>query len=628
MKKHCFYRFVMICTLLLSGWQAGAWAAPVVTPESAAVTPAPGTPERKAIMNALRATGMQGEGEWRTVFVVEYLKVADGWAWTHTLPQTANGMNKFEPVSALLEKKGGRWSVVAFRPCCGDCADDPDCADDRRYFKRLHEQFPEVPVEIFPVAVPLEAGRDGPSFDCAQAGTPDEQFICGSKRLRRADKRLAGLYRDLLDRLKGWHERQDVIEEQRVWLRRRRQACPQRAQHVGRIDNAWVEDCLMREYNRRIVKLHRELTILQNRRVFENAQARVPIPRGWQVRPSMSTNFRSEVIKEGKPVVREVVQRVADSIELTNGQFVITVAAGVRPMAGRFSDIARYMAADNLIIAEHPCGPCGRSTTHQISEELIRIDLYVDPAPPKTQDCCAYLPIQKSAWYGSYVTTRTHDDPMAGFFGDLEVFLTEHEGARRQELEFPRYFAVTLSTDTDNVYRLPPEGSKDLEDALSLMSQVAKNVCIFPERHSGSSKYCVVTGFDGKEDDLNDGRVAKMGSLTRLWEEGGRRYLEFDYMEEISQEDCRWLVQAGVDGERDCEHDGQISNTNPLLRIFEVSPGVEISQQAPRIVSGDLSWERLVQMWRDKSKPYYPLGPWRIVRRGNRVEHLELLYTP
>jgi len=112
-------------------------------------TPPKGSPERKAIMDALRNSLKTLEPE-NIVFVVKYLKVKDGWAWIETYPQSRDGKNKYEPVDALLYKEKGKWTVKQIRPCCGECEEDPECADIKKYYKKLMREFPSVPKEIFP----------------------------------------------------------------------------------------------------------------------------------------------------------------------------------------------------------------------------------------------------------------------------------------------------------------------------------------------------------------------------------------------------------------------------------------------------------------------------------------------
>ena len=98
-------------------------------------TPAPGSAERKAIMNSLRKPVMRELGQ-RVVFVVSQLKVCRNWAFLEATPQLPDG----QPVDwavgvyanavaddmcggyihALLVKKGERWRVREYVICATD----------------------------------------------------------------------------------------------------------------------------------------------------------------------------------------------------------------------------------------------------------------------------------------------------------------------------------------------------------------------------------------------------------------------------------------------------------------------------------------------------------------------------
>ncbi|HYE14598.1 MAG TPA: hypothetical protein VD968_09180 [Pyrinomonadaceae bacterium] len=90
-------------------------------------TPAPGSPERKAIADALRAP-VEKELKKKVVFKIDALKVQDGWAFLRGVPQQPGGKkmdysgtkyareiadDMFDDwICALLRKEGGRWRVV------------------------------------------------------------------------------------------------------------------------------------------------------------------------------------------------------------------------------------------------------------------------------------------------------------------------------------------------------------------------------------------------------------------------------------------------------------------------------------------------------------------------------------
>lgn len=130
-------------------------AAPTITPAAGPAnsatntlyTPAPGTTERKAILDAMRAKHPDlGD----IVYVVSYLKVNKGWAWLNAAAQSRDGRNHYEGEQALLHKIHGRWKVVEMRPGGEECASDPSCANNHKYFKKLKTRHPTVPMNIFP----------------------------------------------------------------------------------------------------------------------------------------------------------------------------------------------------------------------------------------------------------------------------------------------------------------------------------------------------------------------------------------------------------------------------------------------------------------------------------------------
>lgn len=119
-------------------------------------TPPAGSAERREILDALRKDMRTLHGI-DMVFVVKFLKVQDGWAWTETFPQSADGRARYEGVSALLKKSGGYWRVVEI--ACSE-PDNPDCLDDAGYFRKLKGRFPGLPAAILPPgSIPSRHGK-------------------------------------------------------------------------------------------------------------------------------------------------------------------------------------------------------------------------------------------------------------------------------------------------------------------------------------------------------------------------------------------------------------------------------------------------------------------------------------
>jgi hypothetical protein len=110
------------------------------------LTPPTGSSERKLILDALRST-MRNMHDLDMVFVVTYLKVRNNWAWIDTLPQSPDGKNRYEGVSALLRKRGTTWEVAEIA-----CAEEDNnlCIGRPEYFSLLKKRFPHLPAEILP----------------------------------------------------------------------------------------------------------------------------------------------------------------------------------------------------------------------------------------------------------------------------------------------------------------------------------------------------------------------------------------------------------------------------------------------------------------------------------------------
>ena len=104
-----------------------------------ASTPPAGSPERKAIMDAMRAKG----NDQNRVLVVQRLRMANGWAWLDAEPQSRDGLNRYEAESALLRRTGSRWAVVD-QPC------SEESCNQRNELRRIRAAFPGAPASIFP----------------------------------------------------------------------------------------------------------------------------------------------------------------------------------------------------------------------------------------------------------------------------------------------------------------------------------------------------------------------------------------------------------------------------------------------------------------------------------------------
>ncbi|HEX8242267.1 MAG TPA: hypothetical protein VF541_02180 [Longimicrobium sp.] len=118
------------------------------TQADSAHTPARGSAERSAIMNALRAHRRRFDAR-PVIFVVNYLRVQRGWAWAVVAPRSPDGRSQFEEESSLLRLRAGRWQVVEGMPAFGEREGTPD-EEDCAWFQHLRRRFTSLPVAILP----------------------------------------------------------------------------------------------------------------------------------------------------------------------------------------------------------------------------------------------------------------------------------------------------------------------------------------------------------------------------------------------------------------------------------------------------------------------------------------------
>jgi hypothetical protein len=106
-------------------------------------TPKPGTPERKAIMDALRQPVMKVVKQ-KVIFNVGHLKVEDGWAFMMGNAVKEDGSSLGDEflwgeVSALLRLKSGKWEVLQW-----------SFATDTSGMEEAMSKYPAAPRSIFP----------------------------------------------------------------------------------------------------------------------------------------------------------------------------------------------------------------------------------------------------------------------------------------------------------------------------------------------------------------------------------------------------------------------------------------------------------------------------------------------
>jgi len=113
-------------------------------------TPPKGSSERKAIMDALRE-GDKNNFDKPVVYMVNYLKVHNGWAWTDVTPMDDKGQALAEGEQALLHYENGKWVSKDLSKVTDD-PNDPLGAQDPspRYIRNVLKVYPEAPADIFP----------------------------------------------------------------------------------------------------------------------------------------------------------------------------------------------------------------------------------------------------------------------------------------------------------------------------------------------------------------------------------------------------------------------------------------------------------------------------------------------
>ena len=120
-------------------------------------TPEKGSLERQGMMDALRAalddrrSGYYQPHRGNIVFVVNYLKAHNGWAWTLAAPHSSDPGDSFgENSGFLLHQEGGQWKVMKLPAMVND-PNDPENLDypTRKDVERIRKMYPLMPIDIF-----------------------------------------------------------------------------------------------------------------------------------------------------------------------------------------------------------------------------------------------------------------------------------------------------------------------------------------------------------------------------------------------------------------------------------------------------------------------------------------------
>jgi uncharacterized protein YceK len=126
-------RTVILVTLLLVSACASV---------NTAHTPPEGSAERNAILQATQQA-LARQGRRNLVLIVPYLKVHNGWAWIQVNPQSADGRQRYESQSGLLQQTVKGWTLLEWMPA-------EEGTDYTKYFNNLKGKYPSAPVDIFP----------------------------------------------------------------------------------------------------------------------------------------------------------------------------------------------------------------------------------------------------------------------------------------------------------------------------------------------------------------------------------------------------------------------------------------------------------------------------------------------
>jgi cell wall-associated NlpC family hydrolase len=114
--------------------------------------PKRGDPERKVIMDALRAEKYPGQ-EAKVIFVVKHLKIHNGWAWADVTPQDNAGKSLSDGTTALLRYDGGKWKSVDLGKLSETSTHSTaGKGTSAGFLKNVLSLYPDVPQDIFPAS--------------------------------------------------------------------------------------------------------------------------------------------------------------------------------------------------------------------------------------------------------------------------------------------------------------------------------------------------------------------------------------------------------------------------------------------------------------------------------------------
>ncbi len=115
-------------------------------------TPTEGSPEYKAILDAVREEYKEGADQ-PAKFHVNYLKVHNGWAWIDVTPLNENGKPVADPAPLLFFNDNGKWTAKDLNDVPTDAEGHEGPHDPSpKYIKALQKKYPGVPADIIPTS--------------------------------------------------------------------------------------------------------------------------------------------------------------------------------------------------------------------------------------------------------------------------------------------------------------------------------------------------------------------------------------------------------------------------------------------------------------------------------------------
>jgi hypothetical protein len=134
--------------LLILGFSQSAFGQS--SPSDQLRTPVEGSPERTAILDAVRDEYKEGD-DHPAQFKVNYLKVHQGWAWINVTPLDAVGNQIAEEAPLLFQMDNEKWVSRDLNEV-GVEGDEHEGPHDPspKYIKALQKKYPGMPLDIIP----------------------------------------------------------------------------------------------------------------------------------------------------------------------------------------------------------------------------------------------------------------------------------------------------------------------------------------------------------------------------------------------------------------------------------------------------------------------------------------------